>query len=118
MIDEARDLQRHQRARDPDRLLAGLGLEEGLELGVVLHGPDAGVAERELEIAVPGFTAGAMPGPAGRVVGARDEAAVGEELARRGEARDAVDLRIDGEGVHLAEPGDPEQPLDIGVGNQ
>jgi hypothetical protein len=43
LIDDARQLQGHQRARDPDRLLAGLGLEARPDLGVVLDGADGGV---------------------------------------------------------------------------
>ena len=59
-----------------------------------------------------------MAGAAAGVVGPRDQAAVGEELPGRGEAGDAVDLAIDSERGHLAEAEDPEQPLDLGVGDQ
>lgn len=39
-------------------------------------------------------------------------------MPRGGEARDPVDLGMDGEGVHPAEPGDPEEPLHVGIGNE
>jgi hypothetical protein len=58
-----------------------------------------------------------MPGAAAGGVGTGDQPAVGEELARRGEGADPVDLGIDGEGVDLAQGGNPEQPLDVGVGS-
>ena len=115
MINDARQLQGDQGARDPDRLPARLGLEDRPDLGVVLHGPDAGVAERELEIAVAGLRAGAVPRAAAGVVGPRDQPALGEELADRGEPGDAVDLGRDGKGGHRAEARDPEEALPVGV---
>ncbi len=47
-----------------------------------------------------------MLGPPGGVRGARYKPAIGEELFGRGEAVDAIDLRVDGEGVDLADAGD------------
>jgi hypothetical protein len=44
-IDNAGQLEGHERAGDPDRLASGLGLEEGADLRVVLDGPDADVTE-------------------------------------------------------------------------
>jgi len=108
VIDDARQLERDQGAGDADRLLAGLGFEEGADLRVVLDGADAGVTERELEVAVARLGARAMPRAASRIVGPGDQAAVGEELPGRWEPDDAVDLGVDGEGVHLAEARDPE----------
>ena len=48
----------------------------------------------------------------------RNDAAVGEELAHRGEAFDAVDLEMEREGHDLADTGDLEQALDVGVGDE
>jgi len=59
-----------------------------------------------------------MARAAAGVVGSGDQATVGKELPGRGEAADAVDLGVDGKGVHLAEARDPQQPLDVGVGDQ
>ncbi len=113
VIDDARQLERDQRARDPDRFLAGLGFEESTDLRVVLDGADAGVTERELEVAIARLRARAMPRAPGGVVGAGNEAAVGEELFGRGEAFDAIDLGVDGKRVDLADAGNPEQALDV-----
>jgi hypothetical protein len=53
LIDDARELEGDERARDPNRLAPGLGLEEGPDFRVVLDGADAGVTEGQLEVAVP-----------------------------------------------------------------
>ena len=67
-------------------------------------------AERRVAATVPAFTGG--------VVGPRNDAAVGEELAHRREAFDAVDLEMKREGYDFADTGNPEQALDIGVGDE
>ena len=84
LIDDAGELERHQRAGDPERLAPGLGLEEGADFRVVLDRAEARVTERQLEVAVARRGAGAMPGPAARIVGARDEATIGEALPTEG----------------------------------
>ena len=52
------------------------------------------------------------------VGGPRHEPAVGEELFGGGEAVDAIDLRVDAEGVDLADAWDPEHALHVGIGNE
>ncbi len=96
VIDDAGDLKGNERAGDFDGFASRFGFEEGPDLGIVLHGADGGVTEGDLEVAIPGFGAGAMLGPPGGVRGARYEAAVGEELFGGGEAFDAIDLGVDG----------------------
>ncbi len=65
VIDDASQLERDQRARDPDRFLASLGFVESTDLRVVLDGAYARVAEGELEVAIAGLRAGAMPSAPG-----------------------------------------------------
>ena len=72
VVDDARDLEGHECARDLHGLLPGLRFVEGANLGIVLHGAHARVTEREFEVAVALLGARAMPGPSRRVVGAGD----------------------------------------------
>ncbi len=75
------------------------------------------MAEHELEVAV-AVLAVAMPALGGRVVGTGHDAAVAEEVLDGVEALDAVDLEVEGEGDELADAGDPEQALDVGIGDE
>ncbi len=118
LIDDASDLERDECAGDFDGFASCFGFEEGADLGIVLYGADGGVAEGDFEIAVPGFRAGAMLGPPCGVGGARHEPAVGEELFGGGEAFDAIDLGVYGQGVDLADAWYPEHALDMGMGNE
>ena len=118
LIDNACDLQGDESAGDLDRFASCFGFEEGADLRIVLHGSDGGVTEGDFEVAVPGFGAGTMFGPPGGVGGPRHEPAVGEELLGGGEAVDAIDFGVDGEGVDLADAGDPQQALHVGIGKE
>lgn len=77
MIDDPGQLEGNQRAGDADRFASDLGAIEGTDLGIVLHGPHGGVTEGDFEIAIAGFGAGAVPGPAPGINGARDQPTVG-----------------------------------------
>ena len=118
LVDDAGDLERDEGAGNLDGFASRFGFKEGADLGIVLHGPDGGVTERDFEIAVPGFGTGAMLGPPSGVGGSRHEPAIGKELLGGGEAFDPIDLGVDREGVDLADARDPEQALDMGIGNE
>ena len=116
-VDATRDFLLDERTSDGRVLLSGLSLIEAFDLGEILNGPNRGVTECELEVSVPVFAA-TVPALTGGVIGPRNDAAVGEELAHRGEAFDAVDLEMEREGHDLADTGNPEQALDVGVGDE
>jgi len=116
-VDAACDFLLDERASDGRVLLPSLSLIEAFDLGEVLNGANRGMTECELQVAV-AILAATVPALTGGVVGPRDDPAVGEELAHRREAFDAVDLEVEREGHNLADPGDPEQTLDVGVGDE
>ena len=116
-VDATREFFLDECTSDGRVLLPSLSLIEAFDLGEILNGPNRGVTERELEVSV-AILAAAVPALTGGVVGPRNDAAVGEELAYRGEAFDAVDLEMEREGHDLADTGNPEQALDVGVGDE
>ncbi len=69
LVDDAREFEGDQGARDLARFLAGLRPVERADLGVLPHGAHRGVTEGELEVAVAHLRAGPMaraPGGVGR----------------------------------------------------
>ncbi len=116
-VGATRDFFLNECTSDGRVLLPGLSLIEAFDLGEILNGPNRGVTECELEVSV-AILATAVSALTGGVVSPRDDPAVGEELAHRREAFDAVDLEVEREGHNLADPGDPEQTLDVGVGDE
>ena len=116
-VDATREFFLDECTSDGRVLLPSLSLIEAFDLGEILNGANGGVTERELEVSV-AILATTVPALTGGVVGARNDAAVGEELAHRGEALDAVDLEMKCEGYDFADTGNPEQTLDIGVGDE
>ncbi len=71
--------------------------------------------ERQVPVAV---LCALVPGLPARVAGARDQAAVADDVAGTGEALDAASLQPDREGDHAPDPRDPEQALHVGRGDE
>ena len=116
-VDATREFFLDECTSDGRVLLPSLSLIEAFDLGEILNGANRGVTECELEVSV-AILAATVPAFTGGVVGPRNDAAVGEELAHRREAFDAVDLEMKREGYDFADTGNPEQALDIGVGDE
>jgi hypothetical protein len=116
-VDGACDLLLDEGACDGGVLVTCLLLVEALDLRVVLDSAHGRVAEHELDVAV-AVLAVAVPALGGRVVGSGHDAAIAEELLYCRKALDAVDLEVEREGDELADPRDPEQTLDVGVGDE
>ena len=91
---------------------------ERSDLRIVLDGPDSTVTERQFEILVTIFVSRFLSECPVGVVGTGDEPAIADEVFVGRETLDAIDLQVHGERSGLADTGDPEQALDVIVGNQ
>ena len=90
VVDDPRDLLRHERSRHRVRLLPLLAPVPLPHLGVVLNGAHRGMGEGELEIAV-AVAAALVAHPLAGIVRPRHEPAVREERPVTREAADVVD---------------------------
>ena len=118
VIDDPRQFFGDDGARDG---LVGASADLLIEpavFGEVLDRVDGHVGEGDFEVlvAVPG--AGLVADSFVGVLGPGNESAVGDEVFVGAEALDAVGFKVDGEGGDFAHAGDPDEALNIVVGNE